>query len=86
MTLKEWLGSQRKRKRGNGPASRGTQSWLAARLGCEQALVSKWVRRVTTPEMYAERIIRLSGGKVTLEELKRIPPSRYWLSPVDGEP
>lgn len=72
MTLKEWLDSERKTKRGNGPNSRGTQGWLAARLGCEQSLVSKWVRRVSTPVQDAERIVKLSGGKVTLAELERV--------------
>lgn len=71
MTLKEWLDSERKAPRGKVRPSRGTQEWLAAKLGCQQSLVSKWVRRVITPEEYGARIVRLSGQKVTLPELEK---------------
>ena len=98
MTLREWLdeealraallkrhGSTMTHKEAREPR-RGTQEWLAHRLGVDQGLVSKWVRRVTTPERYGTKIIRLSGGKVTLSELRRVAPDRTLLSPVDGEP
>jgi hypothetical protein len=74
MTLKDWLDSERKGPRGKVRPARGTQEWLAHRLDCEQALVSKWVRRVTTPERYGTKIVRLSKGKVTLPELMRVAP------------
>lgn len=69
MTLKEWLDSERKSPRGKVRPARGTQEWLAAKLGCQQSLVSKWVRRVTTPGRYGATIAHLSKGKVTVEEL-----------------
>jgi DNA-binding transcriptional regulator YdaS (Cro superfamily) len=82
MTLKEWLEEEARlgarvsrvrlvRDRG---LRRGTQDWLASKLGVDQGLVSKWVRRVTTPERYGTRIARLSKGKVTLPELMRVVP------------
>jgi DNA-binding transcriptional regulator YdaS (Cro superfamily) len=87
MTLKEWLEEEARRgdllkRQGRIMAHkearlprRGTQEWLAARLGVDQGLVSKWVRRVTTPERYGTKIVRLSKGKVTLAELMRVAPS-----------
>lgn len=81
MTLKEWLEEERRRGlrvanvslvRDRGPA-RGTQDWLALKLGVDQGQVSKWVSRKSTPESYAARIVKLSGGKVTLAELARVP-------------
>jgi DNA-binding transcriptional regulator YdaS (Cro superfamily) len=86
MTLKEWLEHEardveRAKRRGRTmihkearSPRRGTQDWLAARLGVDQGLVSKWVRRVTTPERYGTKIVRLSKGKVTLPELMRVAP------------
>lgn len=50
---------------------RGTQRWLAHILNADQGEVSKWVRRVRTPEEDGPRIVKLSGGKVSLEELVR---------------
>lgn len=87
MTLKEWLEEERRfavagrkarrfvlRNGAAGPKlpAHGTQEWLALRLGVDQGLVSKWVRRVTTPERYGTKIVRLSKGKVTLPELMRV--------------
>lgn len=92
MTLKEWLEEKRRTSRATiSPSGRavlqvGTQDWLALRLGVDQGLVSKWVRRVTTPERYGTKIVRISKGKVTLPELMRVAPDRTRLSPVDGEP
>lgn len=74
MTLKEWLDSERGGPRGKVRPACGTQEWLADKLDCQQALVSKWVRRVATPERYGTRIVRLSRGKVTLPELMRVTP------------
>jgi hypothetical protein len=73
MTLKEWLDEEKtrwSRRRSNPP--RGTQDWLALKLGVDQGQVSKWVRRISAPTTYAARIVRLSGGKVTLGELERV--------------
>lgn len=73
MTLKEWLDEERKRTGAWRLRQKcGTQDWLAARLGVDQGQVSKWVRRVSAPTTYAARIVRLSGGKVTLAELERV--------------
>lgn len=93
MTLKEWLEEAREReaarddaRRGTRKApGRGTQEWLAQTLGCDQGLVSKWVRRVTTPEIYGAAIVRLSRGKVTLPELMRVAPPPLAVLGEDGK-
>lgn len=72
MTLSEWL-EEEKQKRTKRDPGRGTQDWLASKLDVDQGLVSKWVRRVSTPERYGTKIVRLSGGNVTLPELMRVP-------------
>lgn len=73
MTLKEWLEEERT-KRTLKDTGRGTQDWLALKLGVDQGQVSKWVSRKSTPESYAARIVKLSGGRVTLAELERVAP------------
>lgn len=73
MTLKEWLEEERRKaRRGSWTPRRGTQDWLASKLGVDQGLVSKWVRRASEPVTHGPRIVRLSGGKVTLVELRRM--------------
>lgn len=79
MTLKQWMRQQREEGRSEhkyrGQAARGTQQWLAdlLRLGPGgQSLVRKWLERVSEPVTHGPRIVRLSGGKVTLEELRRV--------------
>lgn len=84
MTLSEWLDAEKAewfRRRAHGRSMthkeareppRGTQAWLAEKLGVDPGLVSKWVRRVSEPVTHGPRIVRLSGGKVTPEELRRV--------------
>lgn len=72
MTLREWLEKVKRLPGPPGKPGRGTQAWLARTLGVDQGLVSKWVRRVRTPVQHGAAIVRLSGGKVTEAELRRI--------------
>lgn len=73
MTMKEWLEDEKARTAMYRPRQRrGTQDWLAARLGVDQGQVSKWVRRVSRPTCYVEAIVRLSRGAVTRAELERV--------------
>jgi DNA-binding transcriptional regulator YdaS (Cro superfamily) len=82
MTLNEWLMDVRKKSKkimmasGRFVCEKGTQEWLALQLGVDQGLVSRWVKRKTTPETYGPRIVKLSRGKVTLAELERLSSSR----------
>jgi transcriptional regulator with XRE-family HTH domain len=53
-----------------------TQERMAAKIGAEQALYSKWERRVTQPSKgYMERISRVTSGAVTAPETCRVSES-----------
>ena len=72
MTLKEWLDEEKKKRSTPSEPVRGTQEWLAQRLGVDQGLVSRWVRRLVTPKYHGPAIVRLTQGNVTMAELERV--------------
>lgn len=52
-----------------------TQAACAARVGVDQGLWSKWERGVGTPSLaYAVKLVEVTGGAVTLEELAKKGP------------
>lgn len=49
-----------------------SQKTCAARVGVDQGLWSKWERCVSRPTLpYAEKIIKITDGAVTLSDLAR---------------
>jgi transcriptional regulator with XRE-family HTH domain len=55
-----------------------TQETMAEKIGAEQALYSKWERRVTQPSTgYMERISRVTHGAVTERETYRLPVAEH---------
>jgi hypothetical protein len=74
MTLKDWMDAEKEKTKSLHPGKRrGTQEWLARRMKVNQGLVSRWLRRVTTPSWgNGMRIVRMSKRMVTMAELERV--------------
>lgn len=54
-----------------------TQVACAARVGVDQGLWSKWERGVSKPTIpYAEKIIKVTDGAVSLSDLAKGPGAR----------